>query len=134
MIVVDASAFLELLLRTEVGVAVERLLLGDAAATPHLFDAEVLHRLVGFGKRRVLAEYEVESAVADLRDAPIARIDHRPLLGRALEMSTALSGYDALYSALAEDSGGRLVTGDRAFGLTAREQFALDVAELPVIA
>lgn len=131
MIVVDASAFLELLLRTEVGLAVEELLGGDVATTPHLFDAEVLHRLVTFAKQGVLASHEVESAVADLRDAPITRIDHRPLLSRAYDMSAALSGYDALYAALADAAHGRLVTGDRAFASTARSQFALEVAELP---
>lgn len=131
VIVVDASAFLELLLRTETGMTVEELMSGEVAATPHLFDAEVLHRIVTFGKQGVLATHEVESAVTDLRDAPITRVDHRPLLARASEMSAALSGYDALYAALAHAAGGRLVTGDRAFASTARAQFALDVAELP---
>lgn len=130
MIVVDASAFLELLLRTDAGLAVEELLSGDVATTPHLFDAEVLHRLVTFGKLGVLAAHEVESAVVDLRDAPITRMDHRPLLSRAREMSVALSGYDALYAALADAARGRLVTGDRAFASTARSQFGLDVAQV----
>ncbi len=120
MIVVDASAFLELLLRTEVGVAVEERLSDEVAATPHLFDAEVFHRLVTFGKHGVLAAHEVESAVGDLRDAPITRVDHRPLLAQAHRMTKALSGDDALYAALAGLARGRLVTGDRSFASTAR--------------
>lgn len=130
MIVIDASAFLELLLRTEVGIEVEELLSGNDAATPHLFDAEVLHRLVTFGKHGVLADHEVESAVADLSDAPIERVDHRLLLARALEMSAALSGYDALYAALAEAARALLVTGDRGFASTADSQFSVEVADL----
>jgi predicted nucleic acid-binding protein len=130
VIVVDASAFLELLLRTPTGLAVEQLLEADLAATPSLFDAEVFHRLVAFGKHGVLAEHEVESAVADLRDAPITRVDHRPLLERALVLSAALSGYDALYAALAELAGATIVTGDGALASTARTQLGLEVAEL----
>ncbi len=130
MIVIDASAFLELLLRTPIGLAVEDLLGQEVAAAPHLFDAEVLHRLVGFGKHGVLEAHEVDSAVADARDAPIARVDHRPLLTRARELSSALSGYDALYAALAEVAGGRLVTGDLALAKTARSQLGLEVADL----
>ncbi len=130
MIVVDASAFLELLLRTSTGLAVERLLAGNISSTPHLFDAEVLHRVVMFGKHGVLETQEVDSAVIDLHDAPIARVDHRPLLHRARQLSAALSGYDALYAALADLSGAMLVTGDRSFASTARSQFGVDVADL----
>ncbi|MGI9119488.1 MAG: type II toxin-antitoxin system VapC family toxin [Acidimicrobiales bacterium] len=130
MIVVDASAFLELLLRTPTGLVVEELLGQEAAAAPHLFDAEVLHRLVTFGKQRALEQHEVDRAVANARDAPIARVDHRPLLMRARELSSALSGYDALYAALADVTGGRLVTGDLAFAKTARSQLGLEVADL----
>lgn len=130
MIVVDASAFLELLLRTGEGRVVEELLAHEVAATPHLFDAEVLHRVVTFGNRGVLKVHEVHSAIADLRDAPIVRVDHRPLLERARALSAALSGYDALYATVAELSGSRLVTGDAAFASTARSQLGLDVVDL----
>lgn len=130
MIVIDASAFLELLLRTPTGLVVEELLAQEPAVAPHLFDAEVLHRLVAFGKQRRLEAHEVDSAVADLRDAPIARVDHRPLLIAARKLSPALSGYDALYAALAGVVGGRLVTGNLALAKTARSQLGLEVADL----
>lgn len=111
--------------------AVEELLRGDVAATPHLFDAEVLHRLVAFGKEGVLEPHEVASGVADLRDAPIVRVDHRHLLDRAERLAAALSGYDALYAALAELTGAQLVSCDRAFAATARAQLGLEVVDLP---
>ncbi|MET0830970.1 MAG: type II toxin-antitoxin system VapC family toxin [Acidimicrobiia bacterium] len=130
MIVVDASAFLELLLRTASGLTVERLLLTDVAAAPHLIDAEVLHRIVLFGKHGVMQRHEVETAVRELADAPIDRFDHRPLLPRARELSEAISGYDALYAALADLTGATLVTGDRAFARTARAQLGLAVADI----
>lgn len=130
MIVIDASAFLELLLRSDVGIAVERLMATDDASTPELFDAEVFHRIVSFGKTGVFTSHEVESAVLDLRDAPITRFDHRPLLEGALEMSAALSGYDSLYAALARELHATLVTGDEKLAATAHDQLSLQVANL----
>lgn len=130
MIVVDASAFLELILRTPAGLVTEDLLHTDVAATPAVFDAEVFHRLVTFGKHSVLEDHEVQSGVADLRDAPIIRVDHRPLLLRARELSDALSGYDALYAALADVGSGTLVTGDRGLAETARSQLGLHVTDI----
>jgi predicted nucleic acid-binding protein len=109
---------------------VERLLSTEIAAAPHLIDAEVLHRIVLFGKHGVMHRHEVETAVRDLVDAPIYRYDHRPLLPRAHELSAAVSGYDALYAALADLTGATLVTGDRAFASTARAQLGLDVADI----
>ena len=70
------------------------------------------HRLVRFGKHGVLDAREVDSAVADLADAPIHRCDHRPLLVRARRFAAALSGYDALYAAAAAAYGASLLTGD----------------------
>ncbi len=99
----------------------------EPAAAPHLFDAEVLHRLVRFGKLGVLTPHELDTAVEDLRDAPITRVDQRPLLERAKEFSVALSGYDAIYAALAEGLEATLVTGDRGLAETARVQFGLTV-------
>lgn len=126
MIVIDASAFLELLLRTPAGLQVEDRLRKERAVTVHLFDAEVLHRLVSFGKHGVLDPHDVETGVADLRDAPIARFDPRPLLERAAHFSAALSGYDALYAALADSLEATLLTGDRRLARTASRQLGLD--------
>ena len=44
MIVIDASAFLEVIMRSTSGLAVEALL--EDTMAPDLLDAEVLHRLV----------------------------------------------------------------------------------------
>lgn len=68
---------------------------------PELFDVEVLHRLLQMGQAGRLTAGEVEVAVADLRDAPIRRLSHRPLLAEATRLGAALSGYDALYAAAA---------------------------------
>lgn len=131
MIVVDASAYLELVLRTPVGLAVEEAMLSDLAAAPHLLDAEVLHRLVSFERGGFLSAHDVDDALEDLRDAPIARVDHRPLLSRARALAAALSGYDALYVAAAAELGADLLTADRRLARTARRQFAQTVVDLP---
>ena len=125
MIVLDASALLELLLRTPAGLRVEERMTTEPAYAPHLLDAEVLHRLVAMGKGGLLDPSEVESGVADLRDAPIERVDHRVLLSAARRLAVALSGYDALYAALAQETGATLVTSDGRLARTAREQFGI---------
>jgi predicted nucleic acid-binding protein len=130
LLVLDASAYLELVLRTPLGLAVEDAIADRQLAAPHLFDAEVLHRLVRFGKHGVLDAREVDSAVADLADAPIHRCDHRPLLVRARRFAAALSGYDALYAAAAAAYGASLLTGDARFAATAADQLDIPVVAL----
>ena len=130
MIVIDASAFLELLLRTPAGVRAESALISDVAVAPALLDAEVLHRLLGFEKSDVLSDDEVDVMVQLLAGAAVQRLDHRPLLSVARHMGGALSGYDALYAAAARSLDATLVTGDRRLARTAAEQFGLDVVDI----
>lgn len=122
MIVVDASALLELLLRSGSGQRLVELLEAELAWAPHLLDAEVLQRVVQSGKHGRLTPSEVAEAIRNLRGAPITRVDHRPLLEAVAAMSTALSGYEALYAALAAELGCRLVTADERLARTVRAQ------------
>ena len=50
--------------------------------------------------------------VADLRDWPGERFDHRLLLDRAWDLRDNIRSWDALYVALAEVLGATLVTRD----------------------
>ena len=130
MIVVDASAFVEFLEGTAAGAVVRRFLLTEDSAVPHLFDAEVLHRLVTRGKHGLLRPDQVAQSIEKLRTSPMTRFDHRPRLFGAANLSTALSGYDSLYAVLAIELEATLVTTDKAFARTASSQLGIEVADL----
>lgn len=114
MIVVDASALLELLLQTELGARVEARLFrdDDELHAPHLVDVEIvqgLRRLVRTGE---LASGRAEEAIADLTDLDLHRHAHLDLLGRAWKLRDNITAYDAMYVVLAEAIEAPLVTCD----------------------
>ena len=115
MIVVDASAVLELLLQTSVGARVEARLFrdDDELHAPHVLDVEIVQ-----GLRRLVRSGEVASsrageAIADLLDLDLHRHAHLDLLSRAWKLRDNLSAYDAMYVVLAESIDGTVVTCDR---------------------
>ena len=115
MIVLDASAAVEWLLRTDAGLKVEaRLLVAPTTLhAPHLIDLEVaqaLRRLVAIGD--VDAE-TARDALADLSNLALHRHAHGVLLARVWELRAGLTSYDAAYVALAEALGAPIVTCDR---------------------
>jgi predicted nucleic acid-binding protein len=109
---VDASAAVEYLLRTALGLRVAALLEDADLAAPELLDAEVLAVL----RREVLAgrlaERRATEAVADLRDWGLERVAHRTLLEEAWSLRGHVSAYDALYVAAARARRSPLVTTD----------------------
>lgn len=127
MLVVDASALLEVLLGTAAGGRLGPAIVAEPACAPDLIDAEVLHRLVTLGKHGAAPADEIAVRVRLLRDAPILRVPTRQLLEAALPLTAALSGYDAVYVALARSVQGTLVTADVRLARTARQQFGVAV-------
>lgn len=114
MIVIDASALLEFLLRTELGGRVEARLFGEVHEfhAPHLVDVEItqgLRRLVRAGE--VSAERAAE-AIADLVELDVHRHGHTELLPRAWRLRANITAYDAMYVALAEALDAVVVTCD----------------------
>jgi predicted nucleic acid-binding protein len=115
MIVIDASALLEVLLRSPAAGGVEKWLFdpGQTLHAPHLLDVEVAQVI-----RRYAANGEIDSdrgraAVADLADFPLHRYPHDLLLPRIWELRNNLTAYDAVYVALAEALDAPLLTRDR---------------------
>ena len=114
MIVVDASALLEALLRTPAARAVEERLFEPQQTlhAPHLLDIEVAQVI-----RRYAAKGEIDSkrgrAAADLADFPFRRYPHDFLLPRVWDLRNNLTAYDAVYVALAEALDAPLLTRDQ---------------------
>jgi predicted nucleic acid-binding protein len=116
VIVVDASAILEVLLSTSDGARVaERLFMpGETLHAPHLMDLEVAQVLRRYALAGDLDAARGLEALEDLADLPVTRYPHDLLLPRIWELRRNLTAYDAVYVALAEVLAAPLVTRDAA--------------------
>lgn len=114
MIVLDASAIVELLLDTAAGRRVAILLEDPALAihVPHLVDVEVASALRRLARDGSIDADEAEAALDDLRALDLQRHSHEPLLDRVWALRENLTAYDAIYIALAEALDGTLITFD----------------------
>lgn len=114
MIVLDASAVLELLLRGPGSEAVERHIASEDETlhAPHLLDLEIAQVLRRFCATEGLEPDRAWHALRDLRDLDIERYPHEPMLDRIWELRENITAYDAAYLALAEALGARLLTFD----------------------
>lgn len=114
MIVLDASAVLELLLVTDKGHRVAERIAPprETLHAPHLIDLEVAQVLRRYLARRQLDATRAAQALEDLRDLDLNRYPHDVLLGRIWELRQNASAYDAAYLALAEALGAPLLTSD----------------------
>jgi predicted nucleic acid-binding protein len=112
--VVDASAVIEMLLRTPLGERCREHLLvpNEILSAPCLMDIEVAQVLRRYAVRSQLSADRGAEALRDLADLPLVRYLHEPLLERVWELRDSLSAYDAVYVALAEALDARLVTCD----------------------
>ncbi|HET7875020.1 MAG TPA: type II toxin-antitoxin system VapC family toxin [Methylomirabilota bacterium] len=114
MIVVDASAILEVLLNTPAAgrVGARLFTVGETLHAPHLLDLEVAQVL-----RRYAASGDLDSergleALEDLLAFPLTRYPHGVLLPRIWELRRNITAYDGAYVALAEALAAPLLTRD----------------------
>ena len=116
MIVVDASAVLELLLNTPAGGPVARRLFrqGETLHAPHLIDLEIAQVLRRYTRDREIDPGRGRQAIADLADFSITRYPHDLFLPRIWELRNSMTAYDAAYVSLAETLEAPLVTRDAA--------------------
>jgi predicted nucleic acid-binding protein len=84
MIVVDASAVLDVLLRTPAAKAVEKWLFDPEQTlhAPHLLDVEVAQVIRRYAARGEIDNDRGRAALADLADLPLYRYPHDFLLPR----------------------------------------------------
>lgn len=115
MIVVDASAIVELVLNTARGRRVaSRIESPDVSLhAPHLVDLEVAQVLRRFAISGAIDERRAAAALRAFRDLDIERHPHEPLLERIWALRSNLTAYDAAYVALAEVLGATMLTCDR---------------------
>ena len=115
MIVVDASAMLETLLRRQAAATVEKLLFEpfQTLHAPHLLDVEVAQVVRRFAANREIDAERGRAALADLADFPLRRYPHDFLLPRVWDLRNNLTAYDAMYVALAEVLDVPLLTRDK---------------------
>lgn len=116
MIVPDASAMLEIVLRTPAGVRALDLVLSEEESlhAPHLLDLEVVQVLRRYLRAGVIDEERATEALEDFSSFSIQRYAHDLFLARIWELRHNLTAYDASYVALAEALNATLLTYDKA--------------------
>lgn len=110
--VIDASVLVELFARDELQYDLRRRVLTGAAAAPELIDVESANVLRKMVLRKEIPTPEAHEALGNIRDSPVVRVSHRPLLERVWQLRENLTCYDASYVALAEQLGVPLLTCD----------------------
>lgn len=128
MIVLDASAVIELLLGTAPGVAARIARRGESLHAPHLLDVEVAHVLRRLQASGDLTEERGRQALEDLADLDLERYPHHDLLPRVWELRRNLTAYDAVYVALAEALRAPLLTLDGRLAASAGHRARIELA------
>lgn len=103
--VVDASAMVEVLLGTRLGIGVRARMRGRELHAPAHLDAEVLSAFGRLHRAGALAALNVEAALKELAAAPIRRHALANLLSAAWATREQLRLVDALYVELARSLG-----------------------------
>lgn len=114
MIVLDASAAIEWLLQSPVGVRIDQRIFSPSETlhAPHLLDVEVAQVLRRYVRDKSITAQRGQEALEDLIDIPLTRYPHDFLIPRIWELRATLTAYDAAYVALAELLDAPLLTCD----------------------
>ena len=129
MIVVDASALLEVLLGLPASETVQSRLFrtGETLHAPYLIDIEIAQALRRHAASGAIAQQRGREALVDLTDFSMRRYPHDFLLMRVWDLRNNLSAYDAAYVALAEALDAPLLTRDRRLAAAARRNARVEL-------
>lgn len=94
---------------------------------PDIINAEVLHTIRAHERRRSLGTDAADEARRAFMELPITRYPTLTLLERAWDLRHNFTAYDAMYVALAEALGRRLVTADGGLAQAVRAHTGVDV-------
>jgi len=112
MIVIDASAVLEILSGSSIGLQLETAIAHLGLHAPELLDLEVANTVRRWETAGILRPNEGESLMTVFLAMRITRYPHLPLLGDVWRMRHNLTAYDAAYLALARHLDAELLTMD----------------------
>ncbi len=111
-ITIDASALLELLLRTPTGRRIAHVIDRAQLIAPDLINPEVVQGLRGLERAGKLTGERAARALTSLTNSPITRVPTTGLIMHTWRLRANLSAYDACYVALAHALGCPLLTVD----------------------
>jgi predicted nucleic acid-binding protein len=114
VIVLDASAAIEWLLQSPVGLKIDHRIFArsESLHAPHLLDVEVAQVLRRYVRDKTITARRGQEALEDLGDLPLSRYPHDFLMPRVWGLRTTLTAYDAVYVALSELLEAPLLTCD----------------------
>ena len=114
MLVIDASAVIDILLQTPKGRRHDRLFSNNDIewCAPHLIDIEVVHVLRRLEQKRKISTKRAAHALEDWLHWSIQKYEHGNLLFSLWETRHNLSAYDAAYVSLAKALETRVLTHD----------------------
>lgn len=129
MIVVDASAMIEVLLNRPSGELIAQRLLDprEALQVPHLIDLEVAQALRRYQATGQMSSPRARQALQLFVQMPLERHPHWPFLERIWELRRNVTAYDAAYLALAEALDAPLLTCDRALARSPGHRAAVEL-------
>ena len=118
MIVIDASALLELLLGTDLAerVAARALAVQERLHAPHLLDIEIAQALRRLVQLKEVTSSRAEQALDDCGALVIERYAHQEFLPRIWQLRNSVTAYDGAYIALSEALAAPLLTCDTKLG------------------
>jgi len=129
VIVLDASAALELVLHTPAGEIVARRIAPpeESLHAPHLIVLDVAQVLRRYEAIRSLSPARAREALEDFTDLAVTRYPHEVLLPRIWELRKNAAAYDGAYLALAEVLGAPLLTADSRLASTPGHRAQVEV-------